>query len=244
MADHPARRPAREPTPEEADAEREQAIALREQLINAVGRGREALWELAKACYEFEETRAFAWLQEDPEQTKAEWLAQPEIGMARTTFYRLVYVYREAVLTRGLKVPAQGQVDVYKVDAVLPAVKAGKTTFAEAIGDAEALSWRDLREKYSSPRPPITPDQSGNGADPEPDEPEEPEPEEDEDEDDGDPIMEAIKDWLVLRDELLDAARSNAQNPRIPRALIRPGVTSCDDVMLKGAGLKIEANDE
>jgi hypothetical protein len=136
-----------------SEEERAQARELAHQLEvvikDAIDRGREAYWDLAAALYEFNERAGWALLAYE---TQGDWLAQPEIGMSSRTYFRMVRLYRETVILRELPAERVKELDPSKVEIVLPAVASGEKTIDEALGDAESVGQRDLREMYIGPQ--------------------------------------------------------------------------------------------
>jgi hypothetical protein len=154
MPAHYVQPEARELTPAEWEQGAQDAFAIEERIKTAMNDGREALWRMMEALYEFDEESAWRFLGFE---SLSEWLAQPEIGMTRTTYYRYVRTWRELAVIRKVSVPALAQVDPTKVDIVMPAVKAGRYNLNQAFADVQELGWRDLREKYV-PKPAVVAD--------------------------------------------------------------------------------------
>jgi len=142
-------------TVEEQQQLAEQAHELDGAMREGLLRGRQALWDVAQSLYEFDEIGG--WIPLGCE-TKAEWLADPEISMTSTTYYRLVGVWRELVVRRDIDADTLRGLDVSKVAIVLPKLQMGKVTKKEALNDAEALGARDLRDKYMVRKAPEVPE--------------------------------------------------------------------------------------
>ena len=140
--------PARELSPEEWDAVVKRATDIEDRIRQAIGAGRLALWALIEAAYEFEEEQGWIALGYD---SKDEWLAQPEIGISRTQFFRMVRTWRTLVIRRQVDVPTLVRLDTSKVGIVLGAIEASRVDVEEALADADALAVRDLRTKYMRP---------------------------------------------------------------------------------------------
>lgn len=145
----------REPTPAGRStddlAERHQRCHELDQRVKAGLRaGRAAMWMTAEALYEFDRHSGWSTLGYG---TRADWLADPEVGMTERSFQRLVRVWREAVIRRELEPPALARLDLSKVEIVLAAVDDGLVKLPDALADAEALGWRELRRKYARPAP-------------------------------------------------------------------------------------------
>lgn len=123
---------------------------LEAEIKSYIGQGRQAMWELARAMYEFNEESGWTALNYE---NQSEWLAQPEIGMTRTQFFRLVRKYRELVVRRELPAESLVELEPSKVDIVLPAIEEGRVTVEEALEDAKSMGARDLREHYNGLAP-------------------------------------------------------------------------------------------
>jgi hypothetical protein len=136
---------ARELSADEAEARGELCFQLDQQIKQGIAKGREAMWEVAKAAHEFDEQSGWTALGYDQ---VGEWLADPEVSMSRRTFFRLVSTYRELVVLRKIKPAQLKELDTSKVDIVLPAVKSGRATLTDALEDVKGLGASDLREKY------------------------------------------------------------------------------------------------
>jgi hypothetical protein len=149
MSQHPVEAPPRELTDEEAEKRSVQMFGLEQTMIAAIRKGNQAAWEFAKAASEFEEEHGWSALGYD---TLSEWLAQPDVGVSRTWFYRLVRVYRELTL-RKIDKKELPTLDANKVDIVLGTIKAGETDMDDVLDDVRTLGRGDLREKYWGEKP-------------------------------------------------------------------------------------------
>jgi len=105
---------------------------------------RAGLWQAAEALYRFSEASGWVALGHE---SLGDWLADPEITMSRSTFFRMVDAHRELVVLRHC--PNVGTLDLTKVSIALPALKKGTATLEDVMADVEALGARDMREKYS-----------------------------------------------------------------------------------------------
>lgn len=123
----------------------ETAYAMEEKIVVAIRDLRASWVELARLLYEFH--AAQGWTQLGYEQV-GQWLASPDIELGRRTFFNLVEMWRELVIERGVNPTVLGKADMTKVRDVMPAIRRGITTAEEALGDAEALTRTDLRDKY------------------------------------------------------------------------------------------------
>jgi hypothetical protein len=143
----PATPKARELTPDEAELRASAMYALDQEIKKGLRSGREAMWKVAQALHEFDEGSGWTALGYEK---LSDWLAEPDIGMMRRTYYRLVSSYRELVVLRRVDESKLLELDVSKVDIVLPAVKSGKVDLEDALEDVKELGARDLRDKYIS----------------------------------------------------------------------------------------------
>lgn len=144
--------PARELTPEEAKQRAELCYELDQQVKNGLRAGRTAAWQVAQAVYQFDSESGWTALGYEK---LADWLADPEVSMTYRTFRRYSDVWREVVVLRQTPVPTLAEVDVTKVDLVLPAVKDGRAKLEDALNDVRMMGARDLRETYvKAPDPP------------------------------------------------------------------------------------------
>jgi hypothetical protein len=146
---------ARDLSPEEQQARAEHAHELDQKIKAGLRAGREALWEVAVSLHEFDEENGWSALGYEK---LGDWLADPEVQMQRTTFYRLTGAYRELVVIRKVDFEEVKQLEVSKVDIVLPAVRQGRVALDEALEDTKSMGARDLRDAYlSRPAPQVNP---------------------------------------------------------------------------------------
>jgi hypothetical protein len=151
MTDHPVAVPARPPSPEEWQDEVQVAHAINESFANAINAVRESMWEVSRWAYQANAESVWSKIGYE---TKGEWLATPEIHMTRTTFDRMVRVWRETHVHRQIDAPTLERLDVSKLDIVLGRVNAHEVSIEDAISDVQVLGANDLREKYQSPHRP------------------------------------------------------------------------------------------
>lgn len=149
MSDHPVAAPARELSPQEHQERVEACRALDQQVKASLAAGREAMWRLAQALAEFDESSGWSALGFE---RKEDWLAQPDVDLSYDQFQRLVRTYRETALRRVDFATLQ-TLEPSKVDLVLPAVKDGRVPMTQALEDAGTLTARQLRAAYSRPKP-------------------------------------------------------------------------------------------
>lgn len=132
-----------------ADDEVALAQSAQDKVYSALGRGKEAAWELAEALYEFDECSGWRRLGYE---TLEEWLAQPEVGMKKSSYYDLVSSWRKFVVHQEIEPARLKALEPSKAAIVASRVAKGQVKVDEAIGDIETLGYRDLREKYAKPK--------------------------------------------------------------------------------------------
>jgi hypothetical protein len=136
---------------DEEIAERAQRMfALDQQIRAGLSKGREGLWEAAKALYEFDEQAGWSALQYE---SVRHYCADPGIEISRSTYKRMKRVYEQTVVLRQIDFDRVKQIDYSKVDIVLDKVRTGRKKMDDALDDAEAMGQRDLREEYWGPAP-------------------------------------------------------------------------------------------
>jgi hypothetical protein len=138
------------PELERVIAEHDQELAARaaeldRKMIEALAAIRHCWVELAGYLYEFWRISGWAALGYS---SPGEWLAQSNIELSRSQAYRLAQAYREFVVYHGIDPERLGRVDVSKAQLALPAVRSGQVEPERAVADAEALSLRDLKQRY------------------------------------------------------------------------------------------------
>lgn len=81
--------------------------------------------------------------------TWEDYIAQPEIGLARGEASRLMQIYEEFVLRLGLSEEEVAKIPVKNIHYLLPIVKGKKTTkeMMSLIDDARHLSQKDFKER-------------------------------------------------------------------------------------------------
>lgn len=151
------REQARPFTKEEYEAWMAECAKIEYRIKAALHKGREAMWELAEQLHAFDERSGWRALGHD---TIGEWLADPDITIKRTNYYRAVDAWRQLVVIRKVELPTLGALDLTKVDIALPALKRGEAMLEDVISDVEVLGARDLRIKYGqqSDEPEVVPD--------------------------------------------------------------------------------------
>jgi hypothetical protein len=159
--------PAKELTSEEIAERREECFLLEQTIKDCIQQGRAAMWELMKGLHDFNEAKGWEVLGYE---NQGDWLAQPEVGMSRRHFFRLVRTYRDTVIERSIPMERMAELEPSKVEIVLPAIEAAVVTVDEGLEDARSLSVSDLRTHYIGPEAvkaaPKTDDASTNGDSP------------------------------------------------------------------------------
>jgi hypothetical protein len=119
------------------------AQGAHEQLLTGLHHASRGFALAAQACHRLRLDEGWTALGYD---SLGQYLASPEIGMSRSTFYSLADIWEQYVEQGGqderrLCAPS-------KLEVPLAALKAGDVTPEEALEDAETLGLRDLRAKY------------------------------------------------------------------------------------------------
>ena len=130
---------------DELGALRQEAFELERKIVGGVAAVSKEAWALAAHVYRFHEGGCWGLLGYD---TLEEFLAQPDVSMSRTQFFRLSKTYRDLVVVREIPISALEQIDPSKVHEVAAAISRGEVKVEDALADAEKLGARDLREKY------------------------------------------------------------------------------------------------
>jgi hypothetical protein len=149
MADHPVPASPVELTDEEIQERAREMYALDQQIRAGLNKGREGLWEAARALHAFDAQSG--WSALDYESVR-HYCADPEIGISKSTYYNMIAAYDQTVVRRQIDFDRVKQRDRSKVDIVLKKVRAGEKSIDEALDDASALGYRDLRDLYWGPQ--------------------------------------------------------------------------------------------
>jgi hypothetical protein len=150
MADHPVPASAVELTDEEIQERAQQMFALDQAVRAGLNKGREGLWDAARALHAFDAEAGWSALGYE---SVRHYCADPEIGISRSTYHRMIRAYEQTVVRRQIDFDRIKQLDRSKVDIVLSKVTTGEKAIDEALDDAETLGLQDLRELYWGPRP-------------------------------------------------------------------------------------------
>lgn len=137
----------------------EEAISTASQahqgIVQTLTRARTDMWELSARFHDFHENSR--WRLLGGYDTLNDWLADSDIGFARSTFFGLVRMWEQLVVLRGADVEELKGVDWTKLQWLLPYITSNKVDIATAVADAKTLGHRDIREKYPSERKQIEP---------------------------------------------------------------------------------------
>jgi hypothetical protein len=150
MADHPVPASAVELTDEEMQERAQTMYALDQQVRAGLTKGREGLWEAARALHEFDGQSGWSALGYE---SVSHYCADPGIEISRSTYLRMVRAYEQTVVRRQVDFDRVKQIDRTKVDIVLGKVASGEKKIDDALNDAESLGFRDLRDLYWGERP-------------------------------------------------------------------------------------------
>jgi hypothetical protein len=134
---------------ERTEAAAQRAYELERKIKHAASHIHSAWWDLAEHLHTFHEGGYWRPLGYD---TLAEFLAQPELGISRTQFFRLTKLWQDLVVVRQIKPESLHEIEPSKVREVAPAIMAGEVEPSKALSDAQALSYRDVRERYRPDR--------------------------------------------------------------------------------------------
>jgi hypothetical protein len=137
--------PAKEMTPGEAEAMVSAAFDSERRIKEAATNIRGAWWELAEELYAFHEGGYWSYLGYE---SLDEFLAQPDLGIKRSTFFQMTKVWRDLVVVKQLPVLKLRELEPSKVREVTPSIMRGEVKPEDAMDDVSGLSYRDIRTKY------------------------------------------------------------------------------------------------
>lgn len=138
----------------------EVAFGIDQRIKEAMARGRQALWDLAEALYDFDESHG--WLALGYEKL-SDYLADPEVTLTLGTYRRYVRTYRKLVVEKAIPVTRLRELEQSKVAIVVDKVANNEVLVEDALADVEALGAKDLREKYYNRRPTLDEDPATTG---------------------------------------------------------------------------------
>jgi hypothetical protein len=123
----------------------DKAFTLERQLKKAIHMETGAWWAQAKIAYAMHQERGWELLGYERID---DWLAQPDIGMTRTRFFKASQTWRDLVEVKQIEVEKLKEIEPSKAMEIRPAVMKGDVKPEQALADAENLSFRDVVEKY------------------------------------------------------------------------------------------------
>lgn len=138
-------------TVEQREERAEIAFRIQERIKLHLREGRESLMGLCRELYEFNEVSGWESLGFE---NQTDWLADPDIGMTKTAFFRMVRRHRELVVFRAVPEQRLLGLDPSKLDIVMVAIESNKFTVDNVLSDVQDMGARDLREKYVAPSQP------------------------------------------------------------------------------------------
>lgn len=131
---------------EHDEAAARRAYALEEGIVQGIRNIRKEWVRLAAQLYEFHSGEC--WLALGYPSLE-QWLATPDVELARSTFFTLTTTYRELVIEQMVPEELLATVDLTKAREIVPAVRRGQVDARTAIADCEALTRTDLLDKYA-----------------------------------------------------------------------------------------------
>lgn len=129
---------------EQREKQAEVAFTLQQQIIQGMSIAAVVWWKASEAMYEFHEMGGWGLLGYE---TLEEWLAQPDLSMSRSQFFRNVRAWRVLVVEQSIAPDQLESLQPSKVDEVLPAIRKG-ADIEDVLADVRTLGARDLRIKY------------------------------------------------------------------------------------------------
>lgn len=142
---HPVPRSAAPLTEGEEKKLIKEAQKLSDMLKTRVLKFNASAWDVAEVLYRFKIIKGWERLGYD---TLAEYLADPDIGITKTVFFRRVQMWEGLVETKKMPLSELKKIEPSKAEIVTPAIMSGKVEAAKAIADAQSLSYRDVLEAY------------------------------------------------------------------------------------------------
>lgn len=134
---------------DEKSRRRDEAFQLEQAIKQDLVDAHQAWWKLAQTFWVFRQGRYWLDLKYN---TIDEFLAQPDVGVTRSTFFRFVQAWDEFHVRREIEPEVLQEIEPSKALVILPAVRDGKVEPEQAVADATAMGYRDLRQHYK-PQP-------------------------------------------------------------------------------------------
>lgn len=117
-----------------------------DQEIRQIKRQMKGLWvRLAERLYLF---RTGEMWKDIGYPTLSSWLSDPEVDIERRWMYKLTDAYKFLVLEYGLPRERVEQLEISKVNEVLPAIRRGQVELEAGLSDIETLRREDLEIQY------------------------------------------------------------------------------------------------
>lgn len=147
MSDLPAAPEHRDLAPGEEKKLREQAFALGRKIETSQAKVAKEMWILAHHVYDFHEGGCWGLLGYD---TLEEYLAQSEVSLKRSQFFRLSKMYRDLHLVKKIPMKTLQNIDPSKAQAIAGPLVRGDVSVEKALADASpgGMGVRDLVEEY------------------------------------------------------------------------------------------------
>ncbi|MHB1808283.1 MAG: hypothetical protein ACYCU0_03180 [Solirubrobacteraceae bacterium] len=127
------------------DAEALGAEQVASQIKAALADGRKALWRLAEALHAFDEMRGW---NELGYANLAEWMAETDGAITRSTYYRLVGTWRKVVVETRIDPACVRELDHSKVAIVVDEIRRDESKAEKVLADVQSLPASELRAKY------------------------------------------------------------------------------------------------
>lgn len=137
-------------TPKEVEKLAARAHEVEQNIVKGARAMLAARVWMAGQLYAFFEERMWEVLGYD---TEKQFFASPETETLSHGYARkLARAYRELVVERNIPVKELAGVDIEKVQAALPAVRAGKAEWKQVLSDAEVMPRHDFLKHYRDGR--------------------------------------------------------------------------------------------
>lgn len=121
------------------------AFALERDIRKAAVLAHASWWALSELLYKFHEGGYWSDLGYD---SLDEFLAQPEVGISRSQFFKQSKTWRDLVVVKKIRPSRLKELEPSKVREVVPAIMRGEVKPEQALSDTEELSFRDVVIRY------------------------------------------------------------------------------------------------
>lgn len=125
------------------------AFALESDVIARLSATRQQWVPMAGSLHAFYTGEGWSAIDTETPSFRA-WLGKPEIGVGYRVAMDMINAWQVFIVEHRLTADQLAATDPSKIAVVIPAVRAGRTTPAEAIDDCTILSRSDLREHYAN----------------------------------------------------------------------------------------------